>query len=58
MTATITAARRGCLPIDGKHAQRLRERAELLAIARGFEHPEQTAEQVVRHALHLRSVQR
>ena len=58
MTATITAARRGCLPIDRKHAQRLRERAELLAIARGFEHPEQAAEQVVRHALRFMEVQR
>lgn len=58
MTATITATRRGCLPIDGRHAQRLRERAELVAIAKGFRYPERAGELAVRGARQLPEVQR
>ena len=57
MTATITAAHRGCLPIDRKHAQRLRKRAELAAIARGFRYPERAGELAVRGAWQLPEVE-
>jgi len=55
---TLPALRGACPPARGGIRQRIRERAELLAIASGFEHPEQAAEQVVRHALRFMEVQR
>ena len=58
MPRRITGPCRGCLPIDGRHAQRIREQAELAAIARGFSNPERAGEQAVRRALHLVEVQR
>jgi hypothetical protein len=48
----------GCLPVDGRHAQRIREQAELAAIASGFTNPERAGELAVRRALHLVEVQR
>ena len=56
--ANLTVPRRTCPPAYGGISHRIRERAELLAIARGFEHPEQAADQVVRHALRFMEVQR
>ena len=48
------------LPIawDSGHAQRIREQAELAAIASGFTNPERAGELAVRRALHLAQVQR
>ena len=46
-----------CLP-NGRHAQRIREQAELAAIASGFTNPERAGELAVRRAVHLVEVQR
>lgn len=58
MPRSITGPCGPCLPVDGRHAQRIREQAELAAIARGFSNPERAGEQAVRRALHLIEVQR
>lgn len=58
MPRSLTGPCGGCLPVDGRHAQRIREQAELAAIARGFSNPERAGEQAVRRALHLVEVQR
>ena len=57
MSRSLTGPYRACLPIDGRHAQRIREQAELAAIARGFSNPEREGEQAVRRAWHLVEVQ-
>ena len=58
MPRSITGPCRACLPTHSKEAQRVREQAELAAIARGFTYPELAGEQAVRRALHLVEVQR
>ena len=58
MPRSITGPCGACLPTHFKQAQRIRERAELAAIARGFKHPERAGEQAVRRAMHLAGVQR
>lgn len=58
MSRSITGSCGACLPINGRHTQRIREQAELAAIASGFTHPERAGEQAVRRVLHLMEVQR
>ena len=48
MHQSITGSCRACLPIQGRHTQRIREQAELAAIASGFTHPERGGELAVR----------
>ena len=57
MSRRITGSCGACLP-NGRHAQRIREQAELAAIASGFTNPERAGELAVRRALHLVEVQR
>lgn len=58
MPRSITGSCGACLPTDGRHTQRIREQAELAAIARGFTNPEHAGELAVRRAMHLAEVQR
>ena len=58
MHRRITGPYGACLPTDFKQAQRVREQAELAAIASGFTNPERAGELAVRRALHLVEVQR
>ena len=58
MPGSLTGPCGGCLPIHGRHTQRIREQAELAAIASGFTNPERAGEIAVRRALHLVEVQR
>ena len=58
MPRSITGSCGACLPIYGRHTQRIREQAELAAIASGFTNPEHAGELAVRRALHLMEVQR
>lgn len=58
MPRSITGPCGPCLPINGRHTQRIREQAELAAIARGFTHPERAGELAVRGAWQLPEVQR
>ena len=58
MSRRIPGSCGACLPIHGRHAQRIREQAELAAIASGFTNPERAGELAVRRALHLVEVQR
>ena len=58
MTQMIRVPVGTCLPISGRHTQRIREQAELAAIARGFRYPERAGEAAVRRAQHLAEVQR
>lgn len=58
MPRSITGPCGACLPIQARHVQRLRERAEIEAIARGFKNPEAAGELAVRRALHPVEVQR
>lgn len=58
MTRRITGSCGACPPIHGRHTQRIREQAELAAIASGFTNPERAGELAVRRALHLVEVQR
>ena len=57
MPRSITGPCGACLP-NGRHAQRIREQAELAAIASGFTNPEHAGELAVRRALHLAEEQR
>ena len=52
MSRSITGSCGACLPIDGRHTQRIREQAELAAIASGLTNPEHAGEQAVRRVLH------
>jgi hypothetical protein len=58
MHRRITGSYGACLPTHFKQAQRVREQAELAAIASGFTNPERAGEIAVRRALHLLEVQR
>ena len=58
MPRKIAGACGRCLPVDRRQAQRLRERAELAAIAKGFRYPERAGELAVRGAWQLPEVQR
>ena len=58
MPRSITGSCGACLPTDGRHTQRIREQAELAAIASGFTNPEHAGELAVRRAMHLMPVQR
>lgn len=51
MPRSITGPYRACLPTHFKQAQRIREQAELAAIARGFTYPELAGEQAVQAAV-------
>ena len=50
MPRSITGPCGGCLPTDGRHIQRVRELAEMQAIASGFRNPELAGEHAVRIA--------
>ena len=52
MPRSLTGSCGACLPTDGRHTQRIREQAELAAIASGFPNPEVAGEQAVRRVLH------
>ena len=58
MPRSLTGSCGACLPTDGRHTQRIREQAELAAIASGFTNPEHAGELAVRRAMHLAQVQR
>lgn len=57
MPRSITAPTGGCLPIHGRHIQRIREIGEIQALASGFRTLELAGERAVRRCLY-REVQR